>query len=315
MTTLVLGIDIGGTKIAAALVSAEGQIAARQRVGTPVGQGADAILHAAVDLSKRLLATVPPGDEVVAIGVGAAGHIDHTRGRVVYAADTLPNWGGAEVGTALKQAFGLPVVVDNDVNAMALGEYHFGAGRQFPNGLYVTVGTGVGGALILGGEIWRGTNWAAGELGHLVLDYDGARRCSCGAHGHLEAYTAGPALAARYKALAGGMEPIDLRTVAALAHEGDTVAQQVIAEGARMLGTGLSGLLNVLDVNALIVGGGVAELGERWWMPLEAALRANPLPGPRRVALRRAELGTGAVVVGAAWLALTHGVPSWQQRK
>lgn len=300
---LILGIDIGGTKIAAALVGAAGQIVARQRVETPVGQGADAILHTAINLSKNLLAAAPPGDEVVAIGVGAAGHIDHARGRVVYAADTLPDWNGAEVKRTLQAALDLPVVVDNDVNAMALGEGRFGAGRQFPNGLYVTVGTGVGGAIIGGGELWRGTNWAAGELGHLVLDYDGTRRCSCGAYGHLEAYTAGPALAARYNALAGGMEPIDLRAVAALARQGNTLAQQVIGEGAHMLGTGLGGLLSVLDVDALIVGGGVAELGEEWWTPLEAALRASPLPGPQRVALRHAALGADAVVVGAAWLA------------
>lgn len=314
MTTLALGIDIGGTKIAAALVNAAGQIVARERMGTPVNQGADAILNAAIMLGRNLRAAVPPGDEVVAVGVGAAGHIDHACGRVVYAADTLPGWGGAEVGPVLKQALNLPVVVDNDVNAMALGEQQFGAGRQFPNAVYVTVGTGVGGALILSGELWRGTHWAAGELGHLVLQYNGTRRCSCGAQGHLEAYTAGPVLVARYNERGGSDTPLDLRTVAARAAHGDRQAQQIITEGGHMLGIGLGGLLNVLDVQALIIGGGVAELGERWWAALEAALRSNPLPGPRSVALRRAGLGVDAVVIGAAWLALHRVVGSTQQR-
>lgn len=306
MTILALGVDIGGTKIAAALVRPGGQIVARERMPTPVGHGADAILHAAIKLGKDLLAAAAPSDQLVPVGVGAAGHIDHTHGRVVYAADTLPGWGGAAVGDAFETAFGVPVVVDNDVHAMALGEQRFGAGRSFSSALYMTVGTGVGGAIILGGNLWRGTSWAAGELGHLVLDYDGTCRCSCGARGHLEAYTAGPAIAARYQELTGADPLIDLRAVAALAQRGDAYAQQAIREGAQMLGTGLAGLLSVLDVEAVIIGGGVAELGELWWMPLEAALRASPLPGPQHVALRHAELGNNAVVVGAAWLALSR---------
>lgn len=306
MTTLTLGIDIGGTKIAAALVRPDGQIAVRDRVPTPVGHGADAILHAAIKLGKDLVAVTAPSDHLVAVGVGAAGHIDHQRGRVVYAADTLPGWGGAAVGDAFETAFSVPVVVDNDVNAMALGEQQFGAGRSFSSALYVTVGTGVGGAIILGGNLWRGTNWAAGELGHLVLDHDGTRRCSCGARGHVEAYTAGPAIAAHYHKLAGADRSMDLRAVTALAQRGDVHAQQAIREGAQMLGTALAGLLSVLDVEAVIIGGGVAELGEAWWQPLERALRASLLPGPQRVALRRAELKNDAVVVGAAWLALSR---------
>lgn len=306
MTTCALGIDIGGTKIAAALVRSDGQIAARERVPTPVGHGADAILHAAIKLGKDLFAAVAPSDQLVAVGVGAAGHIDHQRGRVVYAADTLPGWSGAAVGHAFETAFGMPAVVDNDVNAMALGEHHLGAGRSFASALYITVGTGVGGALVFDNTLWRGTNWSAGELGHMVLDYDGTRRCSCGTHGHLEAYTAGPAIAAHYHKLAGADPSIDLRAVAALAHHGDVHAQQAIGEGAQMLGTALAGLLSVLDVEAVIIGGGVAEISEPWWQPLERALRASVLPGPQRVALRRAELKNDAVVIGAAWLALSR---------
>jgi glucokinase len=314
MTRFALGIDIGGTKIAAALVSPDGQARALRRVPTPKGQGANAILDAMITLGKDVLAAASPPNATIAIGVGAAGHIDYTRGVVVYAADTLPGWGGAAVGATLQAALGLPVVVDNDVNAMALGEHRFGAGRRFPNALYVTVGTGVGGAIMFGGALWRGTSWSAGELGHLVLDVDGARQCSCGARGHVEAYTAGPAIAARYCQLADVTTFRDLHAVAALAQRGDAHAQQAIQEGAHMLGTALGGLLTVLDVDALIIGGGVAELGERWWQPLEAALHVSPLPGPQRMAFRRAELGNDAVVVGAAWLALTS-VGAQHERK
>jgi glucokinase len=305
MTTLALGIDIGGTKIAAALVSPDGQAQGFARISTPTG-GADAIFRATIDLGRQVLAAATPHDDVVTVGVGAAGHVDHERGFITYAADTILGWSGAAVSDVLAGAFGLPTVVDNDVNALAVGEHQFGAGRSFQHGLYVAVGTGVGGAVILGGELWRGAHWAAGELGHLVIDWNGNRRCSCGLHGHLEAYAAGPALAARYDQLSNTGEQFDLHAVAARAKDGDEYAQHTITEGAHILGIALGGLLNTLDVQALIIGGGVSSLGEQWWQPLEQALRTHALPTLARVALRRAELGDQAIVVGAAWLALNN---------
>lgn len=304
-TTLALGIDIGGTKIAAALVAPDGQRHGFARISTPTG-GAEPILGAAIELGARVLATAASHADVVAIGVGAAGQVDHARGVVAYAADTLPGWGGAAVAHVLGTAFGLPVVVDNDVNALAVAEQQFGAGRSFQHSLYVAVGTGVGGAIILNGELWRGAHWAAGELGHLVIDWRGERQCSCGQRGHLEAYTAGPALAAQFCQVAGSPEPLDLRAVAARAEAGDEHARHAITEGAQILGIALGGVLNMLDVQALIIGGGVANLGDRWWQALEQKLCTNFLPGAAHVALRRAELGEHGVVVGAASLALRN---------
>lgn len=125
----------------------------------------------------------------------------------------------------------------------------------------------------------RGATWTAGEIGHLVAAWDGDARCSCDRRGHLEAYTCGPALAALYCAWTGCATPLDLRAVAARAQAGDDAAQRAIALGADILGNVLGGLLNVLDPQALVIGGGVAELGDLWWGPLTAALRANPMPG------------------------------------
>jgi len=301
----ILGIDIGGTKIAAALVRPDGSIAAAQHVPTPAAEGARAVLEATLAAGRSVLDTAAAqGVEVLAAGVGAAGHVDHGRGVIMYAAGTLPGWAGTELRGALQAAFGLPVAVDNDVNAMALGEARFGAGRSFSHALYLTVGTGIGGAVVHGGELWRGHSWTAGEIGHLVIDWNGERRCSCGASGHLEAYAAGPAIAARYAALAGLDLPLDLYAVAQRAEAGDAIARQAISEGAQILGLALGGLLNVLDPQALVIGGGVTQLGGRWWQPLEAALRANPMPGPARIVLRHAQLGMEAVLIGAAWLAL-----------
>lgn len=309
MTVRALGIDIGGSKIAAAVVAADGTTGQIQRVPTPVSSGPDAILQAALVLGQRVRADAGH-EQVVAIGIGSAGHVDHERGVITYAADTLPGWTGTDLAGVFGDAFNLPVSVDNDVNAMALGEQRFGAGRGYDHALYLTVGTGVGGAVMQHGTLWRGATWTAGEIGHLLVAWDGKRRCSCGHPGHLEAYSAGPAIAARYAERANLVEPLDLRDVAVRAVAGDELARETIAEGATILGLALGGLLSVLDPSAVIIGGGVAELGELWWGPLRQAIRAAPMPGPARVALRCAELGVNAVLIGAGWLALSgHAAP------
>jgi glucokinase len=305
MARFALGVDIGGTKIAAAVVDDGGIVRGRQTVPTLAAGGAAAVLRSALDLARRVLDwAASAGLDITAIGVGAAGEVDVDRGVVTYGSGNLPGWAGLALADEFAAAMGLPAVVDNDVNALALGEGRFGAGQGFRDVLYVAVGTGVGGALVLDGRLRRGANWAAGEICHLIAAWDGDRLCSCGGRGHLEAYTSGPAMAERYAHLAGLLKPPDLRVVAARAQAGDLAARHAIAEGAEILGITLGGLLNALDPQALVIGGGVAELNELWWGPLEAALRANPLPGPAKIALRPAQLGIDAVLIGAAWLAL-----------
>ncbi len=299
-----VGIDIGGTKIAGALVDHGGQHISLQQVPTPASEGPQAIMSAVSQVIQRLLdAAVQKRTEIIGIGIGAAGQINVDTGDVVYAVETLPAWAGTRIATPLQNQFGLPVVVDNDVNAMAVAELAFGAGRSLQSSLYVAVGTGVGGAIILNGQLWRGTNWSAGELGHMMAVWNGDRMCNCGQAGHLEAYAAGPAMARRYCQLRKIEETTDLRPIVAAAQQGDILAQEVIVEGARILGAVISGLVNVFNPQALIVGGGVADLGEFWWTPFQEALRANPLPASKKVQIHLAQLGNNAVLIGAAWLA------------
>jgi glucokinase len=309
-----LGIDIGGTKTAAAFVRPDGVVGHRHVVPTPARAGASAVLAAAISAGRQALASAEAaGLKIRAVGVGTAGHVDRRRGAISYASELLPGWTGVELGREIGDAFGLPVAVENDVNAMALGEKRFGAGRPFDHALFITVGTGIGGAMISNGRLWNGATWTAGEIGHLVVDWDGTRRCACGRTGHLEAYASGPAMAEQYKLVAGRHGPVDLVMVAGRARDGDPLAAETLAEGARILGLALGGLLNALDPQALIVGGGVAELHDLWWPALEAALRSNPMPGPARIALRRAALGVDAVLIGAASLALSEHAPElWQ---
>jgi glucokinase len=302
-----LGVDIGGTKIAAAIVSTEGVAQSITRAPTPHSGDPQDILQAVAEVCRQLLDIAQAnGQTVHAIGLGTAGQVNVDEGRVTYAVETLKNWTGTLVAQELQQRLSLPVVVDNDVNVMAAGEAQFGAGRGFKDGLCVAIGTGIGGALIWNGQLYRGAHWSAGEIGHTLVDWRGERPCTCGQRGHLEAYAAGPAMARQYCRLSGVTEHTNLRLVAQLAHMGDPLAQRAIAEGASLLGVTLNGMCNLLDPEVLVIGGGVAELGAEWWQPFETALRAGVMPAPQQVTLKRAELGVNAPLIGAAWLALQH---------
>lgn len=298
----VLAFDIGGTKIAGALVSRDGSIHARHIAPTPLADIPRGILHTLGQMCAHLRESAGQ-HTLIGIGIGTAGQVDTTRGTITYAVDTLPGWAPTPLAGALREIAGLPVVVENDVNALALGEAHFGAGRGFSSGLYAAVGTGIGGAVIVDGRLWHGAHWSAGEIGHIVVDWRGDRVCNCGQSGHLEAYAAGPAIVREYCRMTGADPKIDLRQIARLAADGDDAARRVIAEGAEILGLALGGLLNTLDPEILVIGGGLAELGAPWWEPFERALRACPMPAPQQVILKRAELGVDAALVGAAWLA------------
>ncbi len=300
-----LAIDVGGTKISAAIVGAEGCVRRQTTVATPMKGGGRAILQAVGELGRALLMQGrAEGLEIVGVGVGTAGMVDAEREEVFYATGNLPGWMGIPIARELETLFGLPVFVENDVKAMALGEYHFGAGRTFDHCFYVMVGTGVGGAVMMNGRLWRGVNGSAGEIAHLLVDHRLERQCSCGQRGHLEAYASGPAMVQHYRELVGLVEQVDLPAVALKAYQGDRLARQAVEEGAQVLGRGLSGLLCAFDFQALILGGGVTKLGDLWWAPLLAVLRQAPWPAATRLVIRPAQLGAQVVLIGAGWMAL-----------
>lgn len=298
-----IGVDIGGTKIAAAMVTQDGQVFAYNEIATPATDP-EAVMHTVIDLIQVILKSADEKDmTIVAIGVGTAGQVDTEKGIVTYAVDTLSGWRGVKIAEELSSAFSLPIVVDNDVNAMAIAELHFGSGVGLTSTLYGAVGTGIGGALVIHGQLWRGAHWSAGELGHIPAVWNGEVMCNCGQRGHLEAYAAGPAMAQRYYNLKGLETSTDLRPVVLAATQGDEMAQSVIREGAQILGTILAGLVNIFDPQALILGGGVAQLGDMWWHPLKQAIHANPLPSAKNIQILPAQLVGQAVLIGAAYLA------------
>ncbi|MCO8304213.1 ROK family protein [Streptomyces hygroscopicus] len=301
-----LGVDVGGTKIAAGLVSADGTLLTSLVRPTPAAQGPTAVLDAIAEAVREL----PGHQSAEGLGIGTGGVIDRASGVVLSANDLLPRWAGTHLSRELSARLGLFVVADNDANVFALAEQTYGAGRGCRSALYVSVGTGIGGGLVVDGRLVRGAHSTAGEFGHIAVPEATGRSCNCGRTGHLEAVASGPAMTARFRELTGHADVHDLRQVVALAEEpgragsGGDAARAVLAEGAGALGRALAGLVSTVDPERVVIGGGVASVGDAYWRPLTEAFVAELLPGPSGLRPVVAGLGPRAAVVGAAALVL-----------
>jgi glucokinase len=298
----VVGVDLGGTKIAAAPVDASGECGEVELRPTPAQEGPERVLDALAGIVAEV-AGRGAGARVAAVGVGAAGVIDSTTGTVLSATDAIADWPGTAVGERLGDRLGLPVFVDNDVNAHGAGEAWRGAGRGADTVLMVTVGTGVGGAVVMGGRPLHGAHHVAGEIGHAPARGAEDLRCGCGRTGHLEAVASGPGLWRNYLARGGDPAAADAQGVVARASEGDPVAQQVVEQAGSCLGRALAAVVTVLDPEVVVLGGGLAEAGPVWWEPMEQAMREELIDVLADIPLRPAELGARAALVGAAHLA------------
>lgn len=289
---LVIGLDIGGSKTLAGLVRRDGEIERRERITT--APSPPAILAGARALCDRLIdAAEAP---VSGVGIGSAGIIDTEAGTVVFANENLPGWSGTRLAD-LEIGAGLPIIVENDVRALAYGEAAIGAGRAYDSLLCVTVGTGIGGALIMNGAVWHGAGFSAGEIGYLVVGWRGEAPLI------LDQFASGPAIERAYQAAARADTRLSLREISRLATAGDATAIDVIAKKARQLGLILSGCVATINPAALIVGGGVPQIGALWWDALEAGFRETLPPPVAATPLLPATLGVDAVMLGAALLA------------
>lgn len=301
-----LGVDIGGSKVRAGLVSGQGAVSARAEL-RQAASGPDAVLDAARSLVDRLLAEAEEraggSPAVRAVGVAAAGVVDAASGRILSAVETIPRWTGTEVGPLLEAHTGIPTVVENDVNAVAIAESQAGAAAGASAVLVVAVGTGIGGALMVSGRLHRGATSSAGELGHVPVDVFGNEqsggRCTCGRSGHLESVASGPAIAQHYARMVG-RPPATLEEVAAALGRGDAQAAAAVDRGAAALGRVLGGFSNAFDPEVIVLYGGVLALGATYLARVEDALRAEALPGPGTVRLTTAAFGNDAGLVGAA---------------
>ena len=294
----VIGVDLGGTKLLAGVVDGEAQIHRRTR---RVAQGLDQPALLAITEAAVREALEASGEEVSAVGFGIPALIDPQRGVVTFC-NHLPLEGLA-FADVMSERMGLPCFADNDANVALLAEARLGAATGARNALLLTLGTGIGGGLLLEGELYRGSRGAAAELGHVVVDFDGPD-CpgKCPNRGCLEALASGTALAREGSRVFG--RPVDGHELTELAHAGDERARSVVAAMGRALGAGISGLVNAFDPDVVVVGGGVIALGELLLAPAreEAAARlAAPVHGVPIVAAR---FGEEAGLLGAAVLAV-----------
>lgn len=305
-----IGLDVGGTKIAAARVAADGSILAHERVPTPA-QDAARTLEAMVELARAVMA-----EEVEAVGIGAAGLVESATGVLAFAPNLA--WRNVHLVEHVGAALGLPALADNDATVATWGEYRFGAGRGHDHLLLVTVGTGIGGGIVTDGRIYRGAHGFAAEIGHIIVE-PGGPLCGCGNRGCWEQVASGHAIerAGReaaerdpHSGIARLAEGVPARVsgpvVTRAAQDGDETARAILADVGRRLGEGIAGLVNVLDPQVVVVGGGAVNAGDLLLEParrafagaVEAAEFRPPVP------ILAAELGNDAGVVGAAALAL-----------
>jgi glucokinase len=293
--TLTVGIDVGGTKLAAGVVDADGAMVSRVEIPTPTADSAE-LLDAIVGTARDFASS----HDIVAVGVGVAGLVDEL-GATVRSASHL-SLRNEPLRDAVAAALGLPVVIDNDANAGGWAEWRFGAARGHSDALFVAVGTGIGGALVVGGQLRRGAHGTAGEIGHIVVERDG-RACPCGSHGCWEQYASGRAFLR--DAREAGFEVEHGSAVTAAARAGDERAQAVFAEIGTWLGLGIASLVAVLDPSVVVVGGGLSAARDLLLDPARIAFEnyltaRGHRPEPEIVL---AGMGPDAGLIGAADLA------------
>ncbi|WP_019181589.1 ROK family glucokinase [Microbacterium yannicii] len=306
---LKVGIDIGGTKIAGGVVDSHGRIVEKLRVDTPIDTSA--LADAVVDMTRHLASR----HDVVAVGVAAAGFIDRDRATVIHAPNIA--WHDEPLKARLEARIDVPVTIENDANAAGWAEFRFGAGREVDHMVMLTMGTGVGGAIVAEGELFRGGHGIGGELGHMRFIRDGLP-CGCGQNGCLEQYASGRALQREANAIAdaGGIGAalaalraekgtITGPAVSRLVLAGDEGAVEALRRVATALGEACGGFQAVLDPELFVIGGGVAQLGEDLLEPVRIAYETSlPGYGERPIAeFAIAELGNDAGLIGAADLA------------
>lgn len=322
-TRLLLGVDIGGTKVAAGIVSPQGEILARTRVPMISHEDAAAGLAAVERAIEAALAMLPERRaEVAAIGISSPGPLDPRRGMVINPPN-LPCWRDFPLAEKIQQSRHLPTRIDNDANAAALAEAIWGAGAGYPSVFYATLGTGIGAGVVLDGRIYHGRTGAAAEGGHVSIDYRGPL-CACGKRGCIEALAAGPAVAQRARtrlaaagaqgakllARAGGNpDAVTAEMVGEAWRASDPLATAVLQETADLLAVWLGNIIDLLEPDVIIFGGGMGSLMAEWFGHIRAQLPSWSINSRcQEIPLLRAHYGDDSGIAGAAALWSSEGI-------
>ena len=315
--SLILGVDLGGTKILTAVVNSQGKMLSIDHSCTPAAEGPDAVMQSIVESTGRALDQAEIAIyELDAIGIGAAGLSNPETG-IIFTSPNLPGWRDVPLRDVIEKRLGKKTFLINDANAAALGEFYFGAGRGSRNFIYITISTGIGGGIIIDGKIYTGATGAAGEVGHMTIDVNGPL-CNCGNKGCWEILASGTALAREAKHrikdgvktsildyVDGDMEKVTARVIHTAAQQGDSLAKEVIARTGYYVGIGLANLINIFNPEMIVIGGGLSNIGDMLLGPAfeEAGKRAYR-EAFEVVRFAPAELGRNSGVLGASAFAL-----------
>jgi glucokinase len=298
----ILGLDIGGTKLAAGVVDRAGRVHSFVVAPTDAERGPNNGLERLVALGRRAVGESGfEWDDIGSVGIGCGGPLDSARG-VLLAPLHLPGWTDVPITDLIEEAYARPATLENDATAAAAGEYRYGAGVGTCNMVYLTISTGVGGGVVLGGRLFRGTTGNGGELGHVTVDWHGRRCRGCGRLGCLEAYVSGTSIAER--AREAGLDVDSASDVVDLAGAGDAVARAVWDETIEALACGVTSIVNLFEPERVVIGGGVTRAREQLVAPVRERVLAGALaPAGHAVDVVQSALGDTVGVVGAAAVA------------
>ena len=302
--SIVAALDVGGTKIAGALLryakaGEAPEVVFERQVPTAANRGGGPVLVSVCDMANSLLDEARGRrEEVLGIGVSTAGRVDAVTGSIAYANELMPGWIGQPVRERLEESCGVPVSVLNDVQAHGLGEARWGAARGAQTCMMIAAGTGIGGAVIAHGKLVRGNHGFAGEIGHIACSQAVGIPCVCGGGGHLELVAAGSGIEARYAEAAG--EHVDGAEVSRRAAAGEPAAHKVIMTAGIALGEAIAGITNLLDPYMVVIGGSVMKAGTKWRAAVQEGFERQIPLAQRSLPILAAELGNHAPLVGAA---------------
>lgn len=308
----ILAVDLGGTKIRSAIALPDGKILSFREYLTQAVNGPDEVIRRMVSaINDILMRTNVRINDLQGVVIASAGILDVKNG-IVTASPSLPGWHNIPLRNSLRERLGVDIHLINDANAAALGEHRFGAGKGLSNLIYLTVSTGIGGGIVIDGELYTGSDGCAGEIGHMVIEADGPQ-CNCGSFGCLEVLASGTAIAREMQrriAEGGksslnefakcGVGNVTAEMVTMAARQGDTVACEVVDKAAYYLGIGIANVINIFNPEIVVIGGGVSKMGELLLKPTRKVVkqRAFELPAGR-VRIVRSRLGDTAGIIGA----------------
>lgn len=290
----ILAFDIGGTAIKIGIINENGQILESSEMPTMAHEGGEALM-------SRILTVISEHKDVDRIGISTAGQVDYLEGKIIFASENLPGWTGMEIKKRIEDAFNIPTIVENDVNAAAIGEAYYGAGTNAKSFLCLAYGTGIGGAIIENGEIYRGAYGSAGEFGHIVT-HVGGKDCTCGARGCYEAYASTTALVKRVKQEIT-LNEVNGRVIFNLVNDGNEHVKKIVDEWIFEIIMGLVNLVHVFNPSLIVLGGGIME--QPYIIKyIQDNLPRFVMPNYRKVIIKAAEIGNNAGILGAAHLAM-----------